>query len=297
MRLNRRQALIGASASLALPWARPSYASPGSVNVYNWADYIGETTIEDFANETGIDIVYDLYASAEEMEAKMLAGSSGYDVVLQSGLGLHRLVAANLYQKIDRARLQGWDTLNPEILKVLQGFDPDNAHGVPYTWGTTGLCYRTDLVKGSPESWNDLLKPSDELKGKITMLSTDRWLMAAGFLANGMSVNTTEQADLDKVRDQLIETKRQLLAFDDTTFYSKLVSGEASLVHAWDGWCNYGIAEKPEIKYVIPKEGSDLWVDTIVVVADSENQDAAHTFINYILKPETGKWARTTSMI
>ena len=124
-----------------------SYASPGSVNVYNWADYIGETTIEDFANETGIDIVYDLYASAEEMEAKMLAGSSGYDVVLQSGLGLHRLVAANLYQKIDRARLQGWDTLNPEILKILQGFDPENSHGVPYTWGTVGFTFNVPLVR------------------------------------------------------------------------------------------------------------------------------------------------------
>jgi spermidine/putrescine transport system substrate-binding protein len=136
---------------------------------------------------------------------------------------------------------------------------------VPYTWGTTGLCYRSDVVKEAPDSWNDLLKPSDDLKGKTTMLSTDRWLMAAGFLANGMSVNTTDQASLDKVRDQLIEAKRTLLAYDDTTFYSKLVSGEANLVQAWDGWCNYGIAEKPEIKYVIPKEGSDLWVDSIVI--------------------------------
>ncbi len=82
---------------------------------------------------------------------------------------------------------------------------------MPYTWGTTGLCYRSDVVKEAPDSWNDLLKPSDDLKGKTTMLSTDRWLMAAGFLANGMSVNTTDQASLDKVRDQLIETKRTLL--------------------------------------------------------------------------------------
>ena len=98
---------------------------------------------------------------------------------------------------------------------------------MPYTWGTTGLCYRSDLVKAAPDSWNDLLKPADDLKGKTTMLSTDRWLMAAGFLANGMSVNTTDQASLDKVRDQLIAAKKNLLAYDDTTFYSKLVSGEA----------------------------------------------------------------------
>jgi spermidine/putrescine transport system substrate-binding protein len=122
------------------------------------------------------------------------------------------------------------------------------------------------------------------------MLSTDRWLMAAGFLADGLSVNTTDQADLDKVRDQLIATKRNLLAYDDTTFYSKLVSGEAMMVQAWDGWCNYGITDKPEIKYVIPKEGSDLWVDTMVITKASKNPEAAAKFIDFVLNAENGKW-------
>ena len=105
-----------------------------------------------------------------------------------------------------------------------------------------------------------------------------------------MSVNEIDPAKLDQVKAQLIEAKKTLLAYDDTTFYSKLVSGEASLVQAWDGWCNYGIAENAKIKYVIPKEGSDLWVDTMVVVESSQNKDAAHKFIDYILKADTGKW-------
>ncbi len=99
------------------------------------------------------------------------------------------------------------------------------------------------------------------------MLSTDRWLMAAAFLAMGKSVNSVDQATLDAAKTQLTEAKKNLLAYDDTTFFAKLVSGEASLTHAWDGWCNYGIAENDKIKYVIPKEGSDLWVDTMVVTA------------------------------
>jgi spermidine/putrescine transport system substrate-binding protein len=168
--------------------------------------------------------------------------------------------------------------------------DPGNTFSVPYAWGTTGLCYRSDLVKAEPTSWNDLLTPSDDLKGKITMLATDRWLMAAAFLAGGMSVNTDDQASLDKVRDQLVATKKDLLAYDDTTFYSKLVSGEATLVHAWDGWCNYGIAENPKIKYVVPKEGSDLWVDTMVITKASKNPDAAAKFIDFVLKADNGKW-------
>ncbi len=145
-------------------------------------------------------------------------------------------------------------------------------------------------MKTAPTSWNDLLKPTDDLKGKTTMLSTDRWLMAAGELALGMSVNETDPAKLDQVKAQLIETKKTLLTYDDTTFYSKLVSGEASLVHAWDGWCNYGITDKPEIKYVVPKEGSDLWVDTMVLVEGSKNKEAAYKFLDYILKADNGKW-------
>jgi spermidine/putrescine transport system substrate-binding protein len=136
----------------------------------------------------------------------------------------------------------------------------------------------------------DLVRHSDELKGKTTMLATDRWLMGAGLLALGKSVNSTEEADIDAAKELLSEAKKTLLAYDDTTFYSKLVSGEALLVQAWDGWCNYGIAENPAIKYVVPKEGSDLWVDTMVVLASSQNQEAAHKFIDYVLRPETGQW-------
>ena len=115
--------------------------------------------------------------------------------------------------------------------------------------------------------------------------------MAAGFLAKGYSVNETDQAKLDEVEAELIEAKKTMLAFDDTTFYSKLVSGEATLVHAWDGWCNYGIAENPDIKFMIPSEGSDLWVDTMVVMKASENKDGAFKFINYILDAKNHAWA------
>ena len=122
------------------------------------------------------------------------------------------------------------------------------------------------------------------------MLATDRWLMAAGLLAKGYSANETAPAKIEEVKALLIDAKRNLLANDDTTFYSKLVSGEASLVHAWDGWCNSGIAENDQINFVIPKEGSDLWVDTMVVLNASENKEAAHTFIDYVLRADTGKW-------
>jgi spermidine/putrescine transport system substrate-binding protein len=122
------------------------------------------------------------------------------------------------------------------------------------------------------------------------MLSTDRWLLAAGLLALGHSINTTDESQINAARDLLIEAKKNLLAYDDTMFYSKLVSGEAELVQAWDGWCNYGIAENDKIRFVVPKEGSDLWVDTMVIMAASENKEAAHKFIDYVLSEDVGVW-------
>ena len=257
--------------------------------ISNWDGYMPKDMAEKFKAATGIDLEISVHATNEEIMGKVTAsGGEGYDVLFVSSPFAEALHKLDLIQTIDHAKVPNLANLYPEANQLQH--DPGNVFSVPYTWGTTGLCYRSDVMKAEPASWNDLLKPADDIKGKITMLSTDRWLMAAGFLANGMSVNTTDQASLDTVRDQLIETKRQLLAYDDTTFYSKLVSGEATMVHAWDGWCNYGIAEKPEIKYVIPKEGSDLWVDSIVITKASKNPEAAHKFIDFVLNAENGKW-------
>ncbi len=189
---------------------------------------------------------------------------------------------------VDHSKIPNIKNLYPEAMQLQH--DPGNTFSVPYTWGTTGICYRSDLVKTEPNSWNDLLAPAEDVKGKETMLSTDRWLMAAALLAMGKSVNATDPETLDAAKAKLIEAKRNLLAYDDTVFYQKLVSGEAVVTHAWDGWCNYGIAENGDIKYVIPKEGSDLWVDTMVITAASENKDAAHKFIDYVLGVDNGKW-------
>jgi len=126
--------------------------------------------------------------------------------------------------------------------------------------------------------------------GKTTMLSTDRWLAMPALKAAGNSLNTTDDAELDAAKAQLIETKPTLLAYDDTTFYTKLVSGEAAMVEAWDGWCNYGIADNPDIAFVIPEEGADLWVDTMTVLESSKNKEAAMAFIDYVLDPEVQSW-------
>jgi spermidine/putrescine transport system substrate-binding protein len=269
--------------------ASVSMAQAEKLVISNWDGYMPKDIAEKFKAETGIDLEVAVHATNEEIMGKVTAsGGEGFDVLFVSSPFAEGLNKLQLLSPIDHGKIPNIANLYAEAGQPKH--DPGNTFSVPYAWGTTGLCYRSDLVKAEPTSWNDLLTPSDDLKGKITMLATDRWLMAAAFLADGLSVNTDDQASLDKVRDQLVATKKDLLAYDDTTFYSKLVSGEATLVHAWDGWCNYGIAENAAIKYVVPKEGSDLWVDTMVITKASKNPDAAAKFIDFVLKADSGKW-------
>jgi spermidine/putrescine transport system substrate-binding protein len=278
--------LAGVAATLAL--CGPAAAQ--NLIISNWDGYMAKDAMDSLKAQTGVSGEVVVHATNEEIMGKLIAsGGKGYDVVFVSSPFAEVLSKLGLVEAIDHSKVPNLANLYPEATKLPH--DPGNTYSVPYTWGTTGLCYRSDLVKAEPTSWNDLLKPSDDVKGKTTMLATDRWMLAAGQLALGESVNETDPAKMAEVEKLLIEAKKSLLAYDDTTFYSKLVSGEAVLVQAWDGWCNYGITDKAEIKYVIPKEGSDLWLDTMVVMKASEKKDDAFKFINFVLDPKNHAWA------
>ncbi|WP_428688338.1 polyamine ABC transporter substrate-binding protein [Roseibium sp.] len=265
-------------------------AGAADLVISNWDGYMAPDIAESFKKATGLEIEVVNHATNEEIMGKLMAsGGKGYDLVFVSSPFAEVLNHQGLLETVDEAAVPNLANLYPEAAGL--AYDPGNAFSVPYAWGTTGLCYRSDLVEGSPDSWMALLKSPDDLKGKTTMLATDRWLMAAGLLGLGYSVNESDPAKINEAKDLLIEAKKDLLAYDDTTFYSKLVSGEASLVHAWDGWCNYGIADNKDIKFVVPKEGSDLWVDTMVVMKAAEHKENAMKFLNFMLDAENHAWA------
>lgn len=281
---------LAAAALGTFVYASAGAAFAGNLVVSNWEGYMAPDIVDTFKAATGVQAEVVVHATNEEIMGKLIAsGGKGYDLVFVSSPFAEVLHNLGLAETIDHAKVPNLANLYPEAAALPH--DPGNTFSVPYTWGTTGLCYRSDLVKDAPTSWKALLEPSDAVKGKTTMLATDRWLLAAGQLALGYSVNETDATKMGQVKDLLISAKRTLLAYDDTTFYSKLVSGEAVLVHAWDGWCNYGIAENADIKYTIPSEGSDLWLDTMVVLKASENKDAAFQFINYMLDAKNHAWA------
>jgi len=289
-----------AAATAAAPSAPAQSAAPAaseaatgdlsgqSLTISNWAGYYPEDLATQVEAAIGVPLTISNHATNEEIIAKLTAGGdSGIDVAFVSGQYAQALNDAGLLAPIDPAKVPNLANLYPEATQL--AFDPGNAFSVPYAWGTTGICYRSDLID-EPTSWNDILKPSAQNKGKVTQMTTERWLALPALKALGYSINTTDDAEIAKAKDLLIASKPDLLAYDDTTFYSRLVSGEANAVVAWDGWCNYGTAENPDIKFTIPKEGSDLWADTMVILNTSQNVDAAHAFINFILDPANHAW-------
>jgi spermidine/putrescine transport system substrate-binding protein len=287
-KVHRRVAAV-AAAALSIALSSAAALAGDKLIISNWDGYSPPDLIANFTKDTGIAAEMVLHATNEEIVGKLMpVGGKGYDVVFVSAPFVELLGKVGLLAELDHGKVPNLANLYPEARKL--DYDPDNKYSAPYAWGTTGLCYRSDVLKAEPTSWMDLLKPADALKRRVTMLATERWLMAAGLKALGYSVNSKNADEVAKAKALLIAAKPGMLAYDDTTFYQKLLTGDADLVHAWDGWCNYGIAENDKIRFVVPKEGSDMWVDTMVVMAASQNKDAAYAFINYVLRADVHRW-------
>jgi len=268
--------------------AEPVDISGTTLTISNWDAYMPKSLIKNFEKETGVTVELAVHTTNEDIMGKLTAANgSGFDLVFVSGPFVEALVNLGFAAELDHSQIPNAENLDAEATQL--SYDPGNTHSMPYTWGTTGICYRKDLVSDAPTSWEAFRSPTADTEGKMTMLGTDRWLLQPALLSLGYSINTTDPAEIEEAKAWTMEAEQNLLAFDDTTFYSKLVSGEATLVQAWDGWCEYGRAEDPNVDFVIPDEGSDVWTDTMVVMESSENKAAAHAFIDYVLSPEVGK--------
>jgi spermidine/putrescine transport system substrate-binding protein len=264
--------------------------SEQTVVVSNWDAYMPEDIDKIVKKETGATVKVTNHATNEELVAKVTGSDGGgLDVIFGSQPFLEAFAAEGLLEPIDTQYLDNWGNLDPKAQDI--AVVDDQTYFAPYTWGTTGICYREDLVDEAPTSWNDLLKPEDKYKGKVTMMGTERWAVLPAQKALGYSVNTTDEEEMAAVQKLMVEAKPNLLAYDDTTFYERLISGEAVMVEAWDGWCNYGTAEDPNIKFAIPEEGSDLFVDGMAILKSSENKEASYAFIDAILDEKNHAWA------
>jgi spermidine/putrescine transport system substrate-binding protein len=269
---------------------RDADLSNQTIVVSNWDAYMPENIGKIVKDETGATVKVTNHATNEELVAKVTgSGGEGLDVIFGSQPYLQAFAEEGLLEPIDTQYLDNWDNLDPKAQDLAKVEDQE--YFAPYTWGTTGICYREDLVDEAPTSWNDLLKPADKYRGKVTMMGTERWAVLPAQKALGYSINTTDEQEMAEVKELMVEAKPNLLAYDDTTFYERLISGEAVMVEAWDGWCNYGTAEDPNIKFAVPEEGSDLWVDGMAILKSSENKEAAYAFVDAILDEKNHAWA------
>lgn len=300
MKLTRRHALIGMGASLATPYVRPSWAQSRRLNVYNWSDYIGETTIADFERETGIGVVYDLYSSAEEMQAKMLAGSTGYDVVLMAGLSMPEFVRAGVYQPIDRSRLANWGNLDPEILRIVEGYDPGNRYSVPYMWGSVGFTYNMAMIRerlpnADLQSLETIFDPANaailgECGLSILDSPTDIGFMVMSWL--GIDPNTAGPAEYARMAEAFAPIRPYIATFDNANYLTAIPNGELCAVNTWSG--DYAVAAaraaeagiEMELAYFVPRTGAPAWFDLWCLPSDAPNVDNAYAFLDYMLRPE-----------
>lgn len=300
MKLTRRHTLAALSGTLAAPFVRPSWAQGGSINVYNWSDYIGETTLADFEAETGIAVVYDMYASAEEMVAKMLVGGTGYDLVLQAGMTMPQMLTAGIYQKFDRSKLTGWGNLDPEILKIVAGYDPTNEYSVPYMWGSVGMTWNLDMVKerlpdADLESLDTLMLPENAEKLAdcgISILDspTDSGYIVLRWL--GIDTNTATAADYAKMAEAFAKIRPFIATFDNSNYLTGIPNKELCAINTWSG--DYGVAKARgaeagidlNLAYYVPKTGAPAWFDLWAIPADAPNAEGAHAFVDYLLRPD-----------
>ncbi|WP_214413458.1 polyamine ABC transporter substrate-binding protein [Sphaerisporangium fuscum] len=256
-----------------------------SLAITIWDGYSPADLPQKVQEKLGFPVKVAIHDTNETAMAKLTAGGETVDVAFVSGQYAQALAEQGLLEPLHPELIPNLANLYPEASQL--SFDKGTKFAVPYTWGTTGICYRSDLVKTPPTSWNDLLNFPADLKGKVTMMTTERWLALPALKMLGYSVNTADDNQLAQAKDLLLKAKKAGMLYDDTTFGKKLEDGQAALVEAWDGWCP---TKNPKIKFTVPKEGSDLWSDTMVIMKSSRNKEAAHAFVNYILDPAVHSW-------
>ncbi|WP_028623674.1 polyamine ABC transporter substrate-binding protein [Pseudomonas sp. Ant30-3] len=293
--LLRNALLVGAGLTLAV-----NVQAAGTVHIYNWSDYVGETTLADFEKETGIKPVYDVFDSNETLEGKLLAGRTGYDVVVPSNHFLGKQIKAGAFQKLDRKQLPNYANLDPVLLKRLEQNDPGNQYAVPYLWGTNGIGYNVEKVKAvlgldKIDSWDVVFEPQNIKKLQscgVAFLDSADEMMPTVLNYMGLNANSTNPEDYKKAEAKLLKVRPYVTYFHSSKYIADLANGDICVAIGFSGDIFQAKARAAEagkgvdIAYSIPKEGGALWFDMLAIPKDSSNVKEAHAFINYLLKPE-----------
>lgn len=271
-----------------------------TVKIYNWSSYIAPNTLQDFTAATGHPTQYDLYDSNEMLDAKLMAGHSGYDVVFPSNHFMAHQITAGALKPLDRSRLPNWHNLNPALLKALEANDPGNRHGFPYLWGSTGIGYNLDKVKAAlgdlpVDSWDVIFKPQNMqklAKCGVAFLDNGPEILPIALNYLGLPHHSKSKADYDKAQALLMKVRPYISYFHSSKYTADLANGDLCVVVGFSGDVMQAAARAEEahngqrIAYVIPKEGSPMWFDMVAMPADAPDEAAGYAFLNYLLEPK-----------
>lgn len=272
------------------------------LNIYNWADYIDPAVLEAFEKETGIKVKYDLFDSYETLDAKLLAGHTGYDVVFPGNVYAAREIPAGVYRKLDKAALSNWGNLDPFVLEALAVYDPGNQYGVPYMWWTNGFTYNVDEIrKRLPEAPVDsldmLFKPEIVSKFQdcgVTFLDSPNDVVQLALNYLGRDPNTGNPEDLKAAEDLLMKVRPYIRRFDSSAYLDDLGGRNVCIAMTWSGDFSVAKSRAEEAKtgvtldYTVPREGAVIGFDAMMIPSDAPHPGNAHLFMNYVLKPEVG---------
>ncbi|AIC25926.1 MULTISPECIES: polyamine ABC transporter substrate-binding protein [Rhizobium] len=291
---------VTAAAIAALFAAAPAFAQERVVNVYNWSDYIDDSILTDFTKETGIKVVYDTFDSNETVETKLLAGGTGYDVVVPTADFLQRQIQAGVFQKLDKSKLPNLSNMWDVILQRTAAYDPGNEYAVDYMWGTDGIGYN---VKKVAEILGPDVKPGLEVifdpkvaeKFKdcgIYVLDTPKDVMTTALRYLGLDPNSTKAEDFKKVEELLTAVRPYIRKFHSSEYINALANGDICIAFGYSGdmlQARDRAAEAKngvEVNYSIPAQGAQMWFDMMAIPADAKHVAEAHEFLNYMMRPE-----------
>lgn len=270
------------SISLLAGCGKDKEISREKLYVYNWGEYIDESILKDFEKETGIKVIYETFTQNEDMYMRIKEGGSSYDVVVPSDYMIERMISEDMLMEMDLSKLSNFKNIGEDYLNM--EYDPEQKYSVPYFWGTVGILYNKKMVKEKPQSWSVLW--DKQYKDNIIMMDSTRDSIGIALIKDGYSMNSRNMNELNKAKKDLIEQKKIVMAYLVDEIKSQMVNEEAALAPVYSGDAVVAMSENEDLDYVIPKEGSNIWFDAMVIPKEAKNVENAYKFIDYVLRPE-----------
>ena len=291
MKARRALALLFAAVMLVTMFSGCAKDDPNkrTLSVFNWGDYIDEEVLQMFEEETGIEVIYSMYETNEDLYTKITSpGGDSYDVIFPSEYIIERLINEDLLAEINYENIPNIELIDEKYMNL--SFDPDNKYSVPYMWGTVGIVYNKTLVTTEIDSWYDLWDPTYERN--LFMMDSMRDSIGVALKMLGYSMNTRDMDEINEAIEKLKEQKSLVLAYTGDEVKDKMIAGEAAMAVLYSGDAATVIDQNPDLGYVVPKEGSNIWFDNMCILATSQHKTEAEEFINFMCRTDIAEMNR-----